>query len=155
MSEIKGVVKATSNKYGKYSILIDDIWYSSKFEIAADRGDEVVFEDEDKRYIRKLRVTAKGDGGGGGTSTGSGGTRTPGFPVGVDTKDRSIVRQNSLNHATSVVTALAAPTEYKTWEEREVAMEKYAVLAVSVARIFEDYSAGDSDAEEAKKMLDS
>lgn len=161
MAIITGKVEAISspNKFGKHSILLDKVWYTSLYPVKCDRDDTVEFEDAGKKYIRDLKVISKGAGGssGGGGYARSAPPRTPGFPVGVDTKDRSIVRQNSLGHAVRLVAAMtdASVTEdYGTWEERETGTEVFAQLCVSVARIFEDYSSGDSDGAEAAAALD-
>lgn len=153
MSIVSGVVEAYSNKFDKHAILVDGKWYSSKFEIKAQKGDTVEFDDGGKSYVRKCRVV--GGSGSGSTSpavASAGVSRTPGFPVPIDTKDRSIVRQNALNVAVRMVPVSTDP--YKTWEGRELAMQKYAELVVGVARIFEDYSSGDSDTAEAAAMLE-
>lgn len=154
MSVVKGVVEAKSNKYDKYSILVNGNWYSSKYEIRAEKGDTVEFDDggDGKKYARKVRVVSEA-GSGESTSSNSGNSRTPGFPVGVDTKDRSIVRQNSLSHAVQMVIGMTIPAPYDSWEEREEATKLFATLIVETARIFEDYSSGDGDAAAAEAIL--
>jgi hypothetical protein len=160
MSEVTGVVQAMSNKFDKFSILLDnDVWYSSKFDISCNKGDTVLFEDGGKKYCQRLKVVTEGAGGSthavtprASTSGGGGGgttaARIAGFPVPLDTKDRSIVRQNSLTHATAVV--LKAYVENDTYAKPD----DLARLVVETARIFEDYSCGDSDGEAARKLLD-
>jgi len=154
MSTVAGVVEAVSNKFGKTSLLVNGGWYGTKFGISPmpNKGDEVEFDDGGGKFINKLRIT-------GGTIA-SGGTPTPlykeraaGFPVPIDTKDRSIVRQNSLGHATSLVVAFTPFEEGLTWEERKECLTNLSNLIVEVARVFEDYSCGDSDMEEATKEL--
>lgn len=155
MSEIVGTVEAVSRKFDKFSVLVNGGWYSTKKEWApeVERGDEISFDDGGKKYLSKVKVlgsTTKSAS----TGTTRGASRTPGFPVGTDTKDRSIVRQNSLNHAVNLVSRIAGPIEYTTWEDRQHAMQAFADLAVDVARTFEEYSSGDGDAEAAKALME-
>ena len=163
MANINGVVQAMSNKYDKYSVLVNETWYSSKFEISCAKGDTVEFDDGDgKKYCRKLRVVASGGGvapsgstgGGGGGSAGFTPNRA-GFPVAVDTKDRSIVRQNSLAHATNIVKHAFPNLDLDSLngEEMEIALEKLVETVIDVARKFEDYSAGDTDMREAQELI--
>lgn len=151
MSIINGTIEAYSNKYGKHSILVGGKWYSSKFEIKAGKGDTVEFDDKDKGYVNALKVVSAGSGGATKSSFGGRGATTVGFPVGFDTKDRSIVRQNSLSNAVKLVGDLYSGVEVDGSEE---SLEKVAVLCVNVARIFEAYSSGDDDAKAAAKMLE-
>lgn len=156
MATVTGTVEAYSNKWDKDSILVNGKWYSTKFPLPTkpDKGDEVEFEDGGKNFINKFRITHST--GGGGSTASAPATRAAGFPVGVDTKDRSIVRQNSLGHAVHLVSSFTVnlDEEYGDWAEREKGMESFANLCVSVARIFESYSAGDGDMEEATKALE-
>ena len=151
MAIVTGVVGAMSNKFDKFSIVVNDVWYSSKYEIACNRGDTVEFDDGDKKYCQRLKVVGSGWGA---AAPSSGGSPTPraapavGFPVGVNTKDRSIVRQNSLAHAARI-TAAELTSSGLTFDGGEAA----AKYVVDMARIFEDYSAGDSDAAEAAEMM--
>ncbi len=78
------------------------------------------------------------------------GTSTPSktFPVDAFHPDRSIIRQNSLTHASHVLIARG---------HIATSCAQYASDVISVARIFESYSAGDMDsemvAEEVRKMI--
>lgn len=157
MAEVTGTVEAVSHKFDKLSLKVNDTWYATKKEYAPsfeiNRGDEITFDSGSTgKYLNKVR---KLTGSGGSTAPAStGGKRTPGFPVGIDTKDRSIVRQNSLSHAVNLVSTIVGPTTAKTFEEREKQAEALATLSVEVARIFEGYSSGDDDAAEAAAMLE-
>ena len=154
MAQVSGVVGAMSNKFDKFSIVVDDVWYSSKFEIPCKAGDTVTFDNGDKKWCRQLKVVSAGSGGGAPAPSGGGGyvkaapaaAYKPAFPIGIDTKDRSIVRQNSLAHATKLYTDGMAESLGKVTEEDAVAI-------VELARIFEDYSSGDGDAADAKAEL--
>lgn len=157
MSIVTGVVEACSNKFDKYSLLVNGKWYSSKYEVKAGKGDTVEFDDGGKTWIRKLRVVSGSGGGSTAPSVASAAvSRTVGFPVPIDTKDRSIVRQNALNVAVQLVKAQMEGDSWAfgSWEERESSTKKFAELVVDCARIFEDYSSGDGDAAEAAAMLD-
>lgn len=152
MSIVNGTIEAYSNKYGKHSILVGGKWYSSKFEIKASKGDSVEFDDKDKGYVNALKVLSAGSSPATKSSFGGRGAATVGFPVGFDTKDRSIVRQNSLSNAVKLVSDLGL-FEIDANDGGE-SMEKVALLCVNVARIFEAYSSGDEDAKEAAKLLE-
>lgn len=153
MATVQGVVGAMSNKFDKFSIVVDDVWYSSKFEIPCKAGDTVTFDNGDKKWCRGLKVISAGSGGASPAPSGGGGyaksapaaAYKPAFPIGIDTKDRSIVRQNSLAHATSLYNACAGGMG--------PASEEDAMKIVELARIFEDYSSGDGDAADAKAEL--
>ena len=154
MGQVNGVVAAMSNKYDKFSVCVDDVWYSSKFEIPCSRGDTVTFDNGDKKWCRQLKVVAAGGGGsapapsGGGYSAPTGAPKAaykPAFPIGIDTKDRSIVRQNSLAHATNLYV--------HSMTEGDGVTEADAQNIVDLARIFEDYSSGDGDARDAAEEL--
>ena len=155
MGMVTGEIEAKSNRFDKYSILVNGNWYASKYEIKAEKGDIVEFDDGDKKYARRVKVIGKGGGGTASPAMASAGiSRTPGFPVPIDTKDRSIVRQSSLKSAVEMVTTLRGTIDTpKDWDDLENQMERWAGMTVSVARIFEDYTAGDGDAEEAAAEL--
>lgn len=151
----RGVVEAKSNKFGKTSILVNGNWFGSKYGFNCEKGDEVEFDDMGGKMVKNLKVVGGGSSGSTPSTSSGYSPKAAGFPVPVDTKDRAIVRQNSLGHAVALVKAFApANAEYEKWEEREDAMQHFAELAVAVARIFEDYSSGDGDAAEAKAALE-
>lgn len=79
----------------------------------------------------------------GGSSFSKGGRS---FPVGPLDPERSIIRQNSLTQANKLLEGQLG--EMPSYEEQ-------AHTVISVARIFESYSAGDMDAEEAAAAVDS
>jgi len=157
MSEVTGTVEAVSHKFDKLSLKVNDVWYATKKEYAPafeiNKGDEVVFDDGGKKYLNRVRKLTAST-----TAAPTGGTgsvkRTPGFPVGVDTKDRSIVRQNSLAHAVRLVSEVVGVTPAKTQAEREKQMEFLTALTLDVARMFEGYSSGDDDAAAASAMIE-
>lgn len=161
MAIVKGTIKVKSSKFApKESILLeenDGVWYSSKFGIKADRGDYVEFDDGGGKMCKNLRVL-----------NGSGGSAPPannttykapsgGFPVPYNTKDRSIVRQNSLTHATTLVTKLMEVQGLKPAEDDDTFKEyldTWADAVEYVARKFESYSAGDEEGAAAKELID-
>lgn len=154
----RGVVEAKSNKFGKTSILVNGNWFGSKYGFSCEKGDEVEFDDMGGKMVKGLKVLSSGGGSSSSTPSRSSGysPKVAGFPVPVDTKDRAIVRQNSLGHAVALVKSLVdvSSLEYESWEVREKATEQFALLAVDIARIFENYSSGDGDAEEARAELE-
>lgn len=164
MAQVTGVIEAKSNKFGKFSILLDNgTWYSSKFEIKGEKGDTVEFDDGGKNYCQKLRVVGGGSASAPSSSGGGGSTYTPaakakpGFPVPVDTKDRSIVRQNALAHATNIWKTLMEkqPPVDKVMTDKEVEkfLEKSANMINDIAIIFESYTSGDADAAAVEEMM--
>ena len=76
------------------------------------------------------------------------------FPVPPLHPDRSIIRQNSLAHASDVINAFKYDMH---GAPRHETPEEYAKEVIEIARMFEAYSTGDLDAEvaeeEVRKML--
>lgn len=151
---VTGVIEAKSGKssYGTYGIMVGGKWYNSKYEVKANKGDEVEFDDGGKNYCNKLKVLS---GGGGGATTAaptaprSATSYSRGkFPIPTDDGQRSIIRQNSLTNA---VNFLASVMKYDGAIDH---MDDAIATVVDVARVFESYSAGDLDREAAKKLLD-
>lgn len=157
MALINGVVEYVDprNKYGKYSIKVNGLYYSTKPEYASwgnvNVGDTVSFDDADKKYIKKLVVLS---GGSGVVSTGSSVSSEPkytrnsvpvAFPVPSLHPDRSVIRQNMLRHATTI--AISRP-----WP---LADEEMYNEVIRIARILERYATGEQDVEAAMKLLGS
>ena len=149
MPIINGVVEAKANKFDKFSILVGDIWYSSKFEIPCNKGDTVEFDNggEGRKWCQKLKVVGAGSGVSSATSSRPVASMpaATGFPVPMNTKDRSIVRQNALARGVEVAVAGQDPGS---------SAEDLAREALRLARLFEDYTSGDGDVREAKKLMD-
>lgn len=129
--KVTGVAEAKSNKFDKYSVLVNGTWYSSKFEIPCEKGDTVEFDDGGRKYCQKLRVVIEG-----GSSTGKSSSGNSDLGV---SKDRCIVRQNALSHATSIVCMTGVAD-----------VETTANMTVEVAKIFEGYAMGDDEKDVAK-----
>ena len=154
---INGTVEAKSfnPKFGSYGMLVDGKWYNSKYEIKAEKGDEVEFDDGGKNYIKGLKVVSSG--GDSATSSASG-PSTPArsvgggygnrgkFPIGKDDGQRSIIRQNSLARA---IEALEATDLLTGIDPNDLVS-----TIISTARLFEAYSAGDIDREAAEAIND-
>ena len=154
---INGTVEAKSFnvKYGSYGMLIAGKWYNSKYEIKAEKGDEVEFDDGGKNYIKGLKVVSSG--GASTTSTASGpstSARSSGsgygnrgkFPIAKDDGQRSIIRQNSLARS---IEALKAANMFDGMDPNDMVS-----TIISTARLFEAYSAGDIDREAADLISD-
>lgn len=146
MGNVTGVVEAYSKtKYG-YGILVDGNWYNSKYEIKAEKGDEVSFEDGGKTYCQKLKVI---NGGGGSTSASKPAGKTHFskgvFPIPANDGQRAILRQNAL---TNSVNLFCHNTEGTLEDIDSETIQKI----VEVARAFEAFTAGDIDKEAAKQM---
>lgn len=153
---ISGIVevKAATGKMAGKSIKVGEDWYTVKFPSALagiEKGDYVTFEYTTNGSFNNITgkptkatppastpVKAY-------TPTAAGGRS---FPVPALAPERSIIRQNSLGHACTVLRDRGYETD---------TCEEYASAAIEVARMFEAYSAGDLDADiveaEVAKML--
>lgn len=133
MAIVTGVVGwCGKNKYGKYSLKLDDneTWYSSQYEINCSKGDNVEFDNGGKKYVNKLKVTTSG---GGASYTQP---VNPSAPTGtLSQRDRCIVRQNALTNARSAFDPLQLTSEYDA--------ETYAQSVIDLAKEFESYTSGD------------
>jgi len=142
---INGTVEAKSNKFDKHSILVDGNWYSSKFEIKAERGDVVEFDNggEGKKYCSKLKVVSKGSGAPSGTAMSSG-TAKPAysrgaFPVPQLDGSRAIIRQNAVTNANTFLGNAKG--------------EHTVTDLIDLARKIEAYTSGDVEAEAVKAKI--
>lgn len=151
--------KTVNTKFGPkpaYSIKANGEWFSvgfnkPKFNV----GDTVDFMYEDGTYgkqvdAKTIRVLSKGTGAAGSAVSSSPSAEAPAaprafgppqkvFPVPLMHGDRSIIRQNALTNAREMVVTLlnsAAPSPMPFDDE-------IAQRIIAVARIFEEYSAGD------------
>jgi hypothetical protein len=167
----KIATKTVNTKFGAksaYSIQADGEWYSYGFKKPAfNEGDEVNFSFTDGTYgksvdVATVRVITKGSGSPATASTSA--SKAPGntevasaptnrsygppakvFPIPALHGDRAIVRQNSLTNAVNLL---------KEYFSEDVEMEQRAQYVINIARMFEAYSCGDLDMEEAKKMIE-
>lgn len=121
-------------------------------------GDEVNFAFTEDKYGKKIdvtsvRVLSAGSGGGKGSvipspvapSKPSYGPTPKPFPIPPLHGDRAIVRQNSLTNARELFCSCVLAVPEVPLED----FEKHAATIITIARIFEAYSAGDSDMKEA------
>lgn len=141
---ITGIVEAKSNKFDKYSILVDGNWYSSKFEIKAERGDTVEFDSggEGKKYCSKLKITAAGSGGGASASPRTTTSYSKGvFPVPLLDGSRAIIRQNAVTNANAFFANNKG--EYTVNELIDLAreIEAYTTGDVEASRVAEKVAA--------------
>ena len=131
MSKVTGTVGwVGKNKFGKYSLKLEEssIWYNSNYEIKANKGDRVEFDDGGKQYCQKLKVV-------GSTATGLG---SPAKGTDNSFKERSIIRQNALRHASVIISNCVGKNTDEELTDRVLAM----------AKRFEAYASGDLDKEE-------
>jgi hypothetical protein len=144
-----GTVAVVSHKFDKFSLLLEgnDTWYSTKFNPNPEpvKGDVVSFDDGGKKYINKLAIEGGGAPRPTASSAPAGGAKVSmgGFPVDPLARERSIIRQNALAHATNVVTS---------FDPKGTTVDEMAKQIVAVAKYFETYSAGDMDREEAEGL---
>lgn len=137
MAVINGKVerKSHNEKYGSHGILVAGTWYNSKYPIKAEIGDLVRFEDQGKRYVRDLAVLGSETSEPEPSLVGPEAILAESANVSLN-RDRCILRQNALGHATSIV-GLFSPRETKP--------EDAANEVIRVAKILEGYSSGDDD----------
>lgn len=147
MGMITGEVEAISTKFGKFGILVGGKWYNTNPEwINGDKpnkGDTVEFDDGGRNYLKKLKILGGGSAPSASAPSGSGGSSggvyDTGFPLSPTNPKRTINRQNALTNAVS----------YVNNNDGEASPEE----VIAVARIFEAYTCGDLDVEEAKEAL--
>lgn len=148
--------EVTSMRKDRMGLQIDGKWYGNKFnEVPAtiNKGDRVNAVVKDGKFWNKLNKV----GGGSVTefppkSTPTAVPAKPEFPVPIDSRGRSIIRQNALGHATTVCMEM-----YKA-DYGEVGVghdEALAQRIVEIAKIFETYAAGDAERIAADPKLSS
>lgn len=163
MAKVTGTVEAATEKFGKFNLLVNDVWYSTKLEYATfdrpKRGDIVEFDDGGSKFLQKVKIVGSGgsseksSAGGRGSVQGRSTYRQNGteggFPVHPLAYERALDRRNALNAAVSV------------WNEGGITgMDELGIdtsisldAIIAIARHFEDYTTGTADYEEAKRML--
>ena len=61
---MKGTVQAVSTKYGKFSVMVDDVWYGTKEEWAPNprpsKGDVIEFDNKGAKWLNKCRIVSSG-----------------------------------------------------------------------------------------------
>ena len=148
MSMVTGTVKVCKqSKFGWGLLLEEDEtkWYNSKFEIKANTGDNVTFDDGGKNYVNKLKVNTGGVVAKAGVATGVASTaKTHYLPVPLD-NSRAIIRQNALTNARELYTAFG---------ESSSELSDQAGNIIAIARIFEEYTSGDADMAVALKAIE-
>lgn len=140
---MKGVVDAV-RRDGK-GLKIGEDWYSA-FDASQmagiGRGDHVEFDFAPKGMYKNIKGNVSKVADSGGATTGvSTEVAKPSLA-----RERTIIRQNALSHATTLVVAntnVSDPTE----------MDSTVEEIIRVARMFEAYATGDSDLEEAEAAL--
>ena len=148
MSTVTGTVKVCKqSKFGWGLLLEEDEtkWYNSKFEIKANTGDNVTFDDGGKNYVNKLKVNTGGVvAKAGSVTTSAAPAKTHYLPVPLD-NSRAIIRQNALTNARELYTAFG---------ESSSELSDQAGNIIAIARIFEEYTSGDADMAVAMKALE-
>ena len=120
-------------------------------------GDEVDFQFTENTYgknvdLASVRLLTKGTGAPT-PSTATTASPKPSygapkvFPIPALHGDRAIVRQNSISNAVKLITDSVKPTDKSNWES-------LANEAINIARMFEAYSCGDLDMEQAVAMAE-
>lgn len=147
ISKKDGVSKA-GKPYVKYGIMISNAWYNAGFkEPTVAKGDEVEFEFNENQWGKELTSIHKT----GNTSAAAPAQQTSSvdpvwsvFKVDMP-KDRAIIRQNALGHATNVVLS----NSHAAAGDLDVVSNE----VVRIARLFESYSTGEMDVEAAKELV--
>jgi hypothetical protein len=138
-------VKTKFGMKNSYKIMVDGVGYGAGFKKPdVNVGDLVSIDHKGDTYNTILNILRGGAtpapeaGAPGPTTTLH--TRATGkeFPIPALHPDRSIVRQNSLSHASRIVAAGTIPWDFST-------PLKVADIVIELARRFEAYSCGDLD----------
>ena len=152
MTQVTGVIEATTDKFGKFNVLMDNgKWYSTNPERAPNprpvKGQTITFDSGSTgKYLNSVRIeggaqaTPASKPASGGGYAASQNART--FPVAPLAPERTINRQNALTNAVAYVTSCYEDSDTATPE-----------LIIEVARKFEAYTTGDLDLEEAKREM--
>lgn len=164
MSQVTGIIEQKSSrevntKFGpkqSYSIKINGDWYSAGFKPCPyEEGQTICAEYTMNGAYKNISGYGAAPAGASPTASGaapaaSGGyARAPAkeFPLQADHPDRVIVRQNSLAHATNLVSCNLIPDDGLT-------DEAIAERVITMAYLFEAYSTGDRETEAAKGLMD-
>ena len=149
MGQVTGIIEAKTgkSKYGTYGILVNGSWYNSKFEIKANKGDSVTFDDGGKNYVKGLKASGSGgDTAAAKTTASSTGGRSFGkFPIPELDGQRAIIRQNAVTNANSFLA-----TESVSLDSDPITVDRL----IEVARQIEAYTAGDLDAMAAESLIE-
>jgi hypothetical protein len=151
--QVKGTVEAISTKFGKYGVLVNEQWYSTKpewIDPKPQKGDVIEFDSggDGKRYLTKCKIVSTGGEAvqGGSVNTG-GAANTSGksfsrgaFPIDPLDGTRSIIRQNAVTNANTYLASNGSGNS---------SIEDL----LNTARKIEAYTSGDLDAEEAKAAM--
>jgi len=145
---VNGTVEAVSTKFGKYGVLVQGNWYSTKpewIDPKPQKGDTIEFDSgATGKYLTKCKIVSSGGGAapsGLSTAGAAGKSFSRGsFPVDPLDGTRSIIRQNAVTNANVYIA---------TNVEGTVSVDDL----IEVAREIEAYTSGDLDAEEAKEAM--
>ena len=165
MGAVTGVVQEVNNRgRGKGSnILVGGTKYGcfDPVECGIDQvnaGDEVTFDtSQNGQYINIVKntlsktgntgpVPPQTQGTSGGGSKGGGRFAPKPWPIPAEDGQRSIIRQNSLTHATAIVNSFCAAVD------QEMTLDERRDEVLRIAQDFEFFSAGD-DITEARKQM--
>lgn len=162
MAIVNGVVEGVSEKYGKFSVLVNGEWFGTKAEwapkIKPNKGDTVQFDNGGGKFLKQLKIMGGSVGGDTPASSpsrpasgGSSGGRQ--FPVPPLAPERTINRQNALTAAVRLYCELVedAFSSY-SWSFPISSNTDEAII--EIARKFEAYTTGDLDLEEAQKAIE-
>ena len=150
MTQVTGVIEATTDKFGKFNVLMDNgKWYSTNPERAPNprpvKGQTITFDSGSTgKYLNSVRIeggapapASKPASSSSGSYSANSSART--FPVAPLAPERTINRQNALTNAVAF---------YAHFDEAVTPDN-----VIEVARKFEAYTTGDLDLEEAKREM--
>ena len=157
MATVSGNVEwAGTNKFGGYSIKVGGNFYNTKFDPKLSVGQFVEFDDGGKKYINNPKVLASGPAGASAPSpslSAAGGAKRyrnngeeGGFPIHPFAYERTLDRRNALQCATQLVSSCEIDREHPAEAAEDI---------IAIARMFEAYSTGDWEREQAEKLFGS
>jgi hypothetical protein len=163
MGAQSGTVEAVSNKFDKLSVLVNEVWFSTKQEFAdewkyiPEKGDLIQFDDGGKKFLKKVTKLGSGEVSGGGTGPSkSFKSNTLGVELGhaANLAMTMVLKDMELNLHRSEVTsasehfAIGSPEFYKTFVEYTEQCKKL------MSGLRAKHEAGDSEVTDFAKVTD-
>jgi hypothetical protein len=159
MSQVQGQVEAISNKFGKFSVLVDGNWYASKQEYTTNwdhtpmKGEIIQFDSgKTGKYLNYPKLVGSSPApemAPPKANPAPANNASRQFPVAPLAPERTINRQNALTNAVNATVRLG----FETPSMKHECMETLGDEIITLARKFEAYTTGDLDMEEVKASM--